>query len=142
MTTTAERPRVSHGSRGRLFELPEALQLVTGKSRIVMLPQKWGGEPVTLCECRGLLVYVRGAFRHSDTCLSCHGAPDGADPCTERHFGCSQPEFVECRHLRCGAPVEIADQCADDKDPNGCCGCCQNRDDLPDYGDRYPGRWR
>lgn len=136
MTTTVDRPRVRPGAHALrqpspLTQLPDALLLVTGKSRVVMLPPKWAGEPITVCECKGLLVYVRGAYRHSDTCLSCHAAPADAAPCTERHYGCSQPEFVECVHS-CGSPVAISDKCARDRAARSCCNCCWNLDDITD----------
>lgn len=136
MTTTVHRPRVRPGSihlqlPGPLDKLPEALTLLTGRSRIVMLPPRWAGEPQAYCLCNGELVYVRGAWRHSDTCLACWNAPASAEACTERHIGCSRPEPRECEH-RCGGLAVLTDRCAWDGAEASCCNCCWDLLARPD----------
>lgn len=108
--------------------LPEALQLMTGRSPIIVLPTKFAGQPETICQCRGLLVYIRGDWRHADACLTCYELPAGGT-CADRHVGCSWPAPVLCDQL-CGQPVSLASK------GQGACDGCWNVDDRPDLDGR------
>lgn len=110
-----------------LGQMPEVLQLVTGRSRFVALPRKLAGktvaEPIAICDCNGLLAAVRQDWRHADACLACWNDPEDAAQCTARHYACTQPEPRECQH-GCGAPAALSDRCAWDGAATSCCNCC------------------
>lgn len=132
-TTTMERrhPNPGHAPVAHWTTvLPKSLQLTTGSSPIVVLPPRFAGEPVTACECKGLLVYVRGAWRHTHACLAC-----STGPCDERHTACTKPEPALCQH-GCGDVVTLTDRCAWDGAPTSCCNCCSNLDDSPAFDGR------
>lgn len=142
MTPTMERRPATpgHAQRSPISHwttvLPEALQPAAGHSPIVVLPSEFAGEPVTACQCKGLLVYVRGAWRHTDACLACHVTPpDDAERCEERHTACTRPEPALCQH-GCGDVVALTDRCAWDGAPTSCCSCCSNLDDAPAFNGR------
>lgn len=128
MNTTMIKPRAETPVEHWTVTLPEALQLVTGKSPIVVLPPKFAGEPETVCVCGGLLVNVRGGWRHTDACSACRTDVARAKPCTGRHVGCSKPEPEQCEG-GCGQPVTLTEGKA-------CDGCFNLEEDRPDLDRR------
>lgn len=141
LSTTVEPPRVRPGTAPTdhplglvpLTKLPSVLSLITGRSPVIMLPRKASGEPVTACECGGMLAYIGESWRHSDACLQCWDGPANAKGCPGRHVGCSQPEPRTCLHGNCNNVVLLGDGCAWDGERAACCNCCWERPDDPSY---------
>ena len=145
MSTTVERLRVRPGTAGShplglvpLTELPGVLSLITGRSKVILLPRKASREPVTACECGGMLVSIwdtstrQDVWLHTDACMQCREEPlKTAVNCTGRHVGCSQPEPRMCQHAPCETPVLLSDRCAWDGAQASCCACCWDRPDIP-----------
>lgn len=90
-------------------------------------------EPDSVCECGGLIAYIRGTWQHADQCPDCTG-PAGPR-CAGKHVGCTDPSPLVCQHGRCRNPVTVVradaphvDRCAWDGAADACCGCCWNLD--------------
>lgn len=123
MTTVLDRPGLLAGIHRRHAGPVALLTVARGAAPRCCLP-----EPCTVCECGGLLGYVRGAWVHADQCPVCCTGP--ARSCPAHHPVCADPAPRTCTHDHCRQPVRVVpagtpwpDRCVFG-DSGGCCGCC------------------
>lgn len=114
---------------GKQFELPPI---------VVTVPLCDEPTVSTVCECAGLLAFIRGRYEHVEACIECLGS---TLPCPDpgRHVACPDPAPRTCVHDQCREPVEVEIECGNGEPPRTCCGCCWVTADQLEGRRMWPG---